>query len=184
MYIFLMGNFDEYIKFNLPTEFSRGRKDFKKEEYMSRIILNSPEDKASVEPSSVEFTWKGKVLSNYRLYLSTDPDFSGCEPIDVQKGELASYRGMSGTIVFFSLVLPGLDFRSRKKTIPFICLCFISVFLMNSCSTSIEHIPPEFQDLTMVVENLDPGTTYYWKLTACAKEPLSSDTIVRTFTTR
>ncbi len=83
LYFFNNHNFDEYLKFNITEELAKGRNDYQVPEHMSGIMLRTPENEQTIGPSIVEFSWRGKSDSRYLLYYSTDPDFTGCVPIEV-----------------------------------------------------------------------------------------------------
>jgi len=182
MTIFNQHNFDEFITFNITEELAKGRHIYSLPEVMSKIKLLRPENEQVIDPTSVEFSWTGKTASTYLLYYSTDPDFSDCTPIEIN-GEYSSTFYQSSSTFLLLLVIP-LGFTFKPKHIRFmgaIVLILITV-LSTSCSTTSDY-QPEFKQFFITVENLQPDSTYYWKITANATETLASKSIVGSFKT-
>jgi len=191
LYFFNNHNFHEYLKFNISQELAKGRNDYQVPEHMSEIMLRTPENEQMIDYSRVEFSWRGKSESRYLLYYSTDPDFTDCEPIEV-RSNYTTAAGRSGMAFIFLGMLPlGFVFKSRKNRIMgavlVLTLILAAVIFITNCNTSISDDNPEpipeYQDFTAAVENLQPNSTYYWKITANATETLTSESIVRSFIT-
>jgi hypothetical protein len=191
LYFFNNHNFDEYLKFNISEELEKGRNDYQVPAHMSEIMLRTPENEQVIDSSRVEFSWRGKSVSRYLLYYSTDSDFTDCEPIEV-RGHYTTAAGRSGMALIFLGMLPlGFVFKSRKKRIMgavlVLTLTLTIVVFITYCNTSTsENNPepiPEYQEFSAAVENLQPNSIYYWKITANATETLTSESVVRSFTT-
>jgi hypothetical protein len=134
-----------------------------------------------IDPAAVEFTWTGKSASRYLLYHSTDPDFSDCEPIPVNHEQSLNSLQFSGSF-FFLLIIPlGFTFRSGRKKLMGAILILLMVLLNITCHPSVNQ--SDTLEFSIVVENLQYNSTYYWKVTANATETLTSESIVRSFQT-
>jgi hypothetical protein len=163
-------------------------------EIFSDIRLLAPAPEESADPSQVTFSWEGKTNSRYRLYCCTDPDFKGCEPVEVAR--VSSSVASGGTVIgflfigFFFLGIIAAAETRKKPLLKFIVLLITLVFVIsckpNKENETIPIIPPEEEsvsEISTTLENLQKGTTYYWKVTANTIDNFTSETIVRTFTT-
>ena len=175
-------NFEEFIKFNLTAEMARGPSNYLISDFMSNLDLKLPEDGLLVDHSLVECTWRGKPDSQYRFHYSVNHDFSGETVIEISSG-LASAGSGIPAIAFLMGVLP-LGFKLRKKKMIGILMLLPLVLLTSGCDNLDEESHGLIQDFSVELENLEPNTTYYWKITAAAGESLTSQSITRSFTTR
>ncbi len=133
--------------------------------------LLSPSDQAtSVNRDSVTFSWNpstdedGDTLT-YSFYLSENSSFSGCTPVNVSAR--ASNRvyaaGFLFSGFFLSFLLGGL--RKKIQGIPLVCLAAL-LCVFTACSDSSDTPAPvnTTEGMSHVEEDLDPATTYYWKV--------------------
>ena len=183
MYFFNHHNFDEYLKFNLNDELAKGWNNYLISNFMSSIRLGEPEDGQLVDPSRVEFSWQGKPDSQYQFHYSINPDFANCAEIEIVNDLSAAGRGIP--VVFMLLwILPfglRLNFRDKLKIGMFLLLPV--VLLMPACNTFDGEDHGLIHEFTAELENLQPGSTYYWKVTASATDSMTSQSITRSFTT-
>jgi hypothetical protein len=193
IYLYKMHNFQEFILFNLEEELLKGSNTYLINEIFSDIQLVAPTMEESADPSQVTFSWEGKTNSRYRLYCCTDPDFKGCEPIEVENvSSLGASAGPGVGLLFVGFFFIGITAAAgtMKKNLPKFIVLLIILVLVSSCQHNKENeiIPPENEEvglgeISLTLENLQRGTTYYWKVTANATDNFTSETIVRTFTT-
>lgn len=185
MYIFNFHNHDEFIKLDINEELKKGPMDYQLPEHLSEIELYAPGDGAVVSPSPVRFRWTGKENSDYRLYYSTDPGFTGCVPIDVTGPASASLSGTGIGFFFIGMLSLGTFYKRRKKLFTLICVLLLTmVCIMTYCARENGNTGADnFPGFEVIAENLQPNATYYWKVTANAGDSLTSESIVRTFTT-
>jgi hypothetical protein len=184
IYIFNFFNFDEFIKLNIAEEWNKGGHIYLLPEYFSKIKLINPVEGEVANSSSITFGWQGKGDSHYQLYCSTDPDFKGCVPIEVVPGMYAFNQGRWGLLCWGILFL-GIIFLNRKRFLIKYMILLLVVIPLVSCQNSAEEPIDEadsVREISIVVDNLQPGSTYYWKVAASAANDLKSESIVKTFT--
>lgn len=183
MYFFNHHNFDEYLKFNLKDEMDKGWNNYLISNFMSGIRLGEPEDGHLVDPSRVEFSWRGKPDSQYQFHNSINPDFADGISLEIGKDLFPPGNEIPVTALFLWIIPLGLGFKFRDKLKIGLFLLLPLVLLMPGCNTfdGVEH--GLIQEFTAELENLQPNTTYYWKVTASASESLTSQSITRSFTT-
>jgi len=170
-YLFYYHNFEEFILIDLNKELKRGPRYYSIPELFAGIKPIAPETGASLTISTQEFCWNGKPGYYYELCYSTQPDFpegntTTISCLKVSGEETHSYvYGMAGFILL--LILAG---RTRKMTQ--MGLLIIMTITLTSCN---KEQNPEKEDpvlMTRTVSDLQPGTTYYWKIRA---HPIHSD---------
>ncbi|MCK4695061.1 MAG: hypothetical protein KAT74_04835, partial [Candidatus Cloacimonetes bacterium] len=110
----------------------------------------------------------------------TDPDFTDCEPLASGSTHIPGYLG----ICLIGSIIVGSIFKKRFYLI-FILILFV-IFGLQSCSK--ETTSPSDSDIiefTQIVEDLQPGTTYYWKIIAHPEgtDDFFSETVTYSFTT-
>jgi hypothetical protein len=189
VYLFYLHNFHEFIKIDLMEELKKGGRDYHIPSLFAEIILHSPDNGTVINASSVTFRWEGKPGITYQLYYSTDPDFTDCQPIEVDGGRSYAFNFSGIGLGFLSLgiILFSITFRGRKKSLLYLAIPFLLVICLVSCQNgeNSENNEPEpsNRDFIVTVDNLQSGTTYYWKVTANASEDFMSQSIIRVFTT-
>ena len=88
---------------------------------------------------------------------------------------IALYMGM--------MLLSGILIKKKKAVVVIICLMiFVTLF---SCEMDI-LTPPETSRInhSYIVENLQPNTTYYWKVVAVSENGINSESLVQDFVTQ
>lgn len=116
----------------------------------------------------------------YKLYIGTDPSFAGVNPIILasMSGNI-SYAVASGyqigVIALFGIVVIGGLSKKRKKIgFLIVTVIFIGGLFLGSCgggggggsSSGGGDGTPGATGVSYTVENLQTGTTYYWKVVA------------------
>jgi len=171
MYIFNNHNFDEFVTLNIKEKLQKGQHDILLPDYFSNIKLLSPADKENVPTSEkVTLNWQGDTSSNYKLYYSTDPDFTNCKPIKVRTNPMQASFGSSIAILLSGLFLFTLSskFVGKKSfhlLIIFIMLCSIISCQHHGVNNNIE-IDYENQTFSVEIKDIKPGVTYFWKVVA------------------
>lgn len=190
IYLFYNHNFHEFIKIDLKEELKKGWQQYRISSLFSRIKIISPDNDDVINSSQVTFRWEGETDTSYLLYYSTDPDFTGCDPIKVDGGSLYAFN-VNGVVVgffFLGMLFFGITFKRRKKVLfPYFLISLLLVMFWASCRQDgggeiIEPLPT-YREFYITVDNLQPGYTYYWKVTANATDYFTSESIVRMFTT-
>ena len=135
-----------------------------------------------VDPASVTFRWEASSdpdgdAVDYELYYCEDPDFTNCtqQKITSAKTEKVIYAGMGGLgagLMFFGAMFSG-DISRRRKLLLLIAGMLLSLSLLTSCgggggggSSSGGNNTSTKEEVTYTAKDLNPGTTYYWKVVA------------------
>lgn len=180
--VFHFHNYDEFIVVDLLEELG-GARTYPLAPLFSQIELVNPTEGEEVDRASVSLEWRGWEESTYHVYCSTDPEFIGCEPIVVADGASASGRVLLACAASGLLGIAFIGGNRRR-------VCFIILFMMiaSALSCGDNGVGPEDDDtfrFTTTLNNLQPGTAYYWKITATPQNgsPFTSETRVLTFKT-
>ncbi len=180
IYLFYFHNYEEYIVIDLDEELQIGHCSYHIPSLFSKVEMIYPGYGSIIDSTSVTFRWKGKETSIYELYYSTDPDFTDCDPLSSTSSHIPGYLG----ICLFGSIFVGTIFKRRSYLI-FILILFV-IFSLQSCSK--ESTSPSETDIiefTQTVQDLLPGTTYYWKIFAHPEgtDEFFSETITYSFST-
>ncbi len=150
----------------------------------SAPVLISPADGAtSLNPASITLTWvrssdpEGDPVT-YNTTYCNNQDFSGCSPVSVAMtatGVLVAALGGGTGVLLLGVVTPGLR---RKQTLINVAAIAIAAAIMTACGGSSSG-----NTLSTTIRNLDPSTTYYWKVSA-SDGAKTTESEVRSFTTR
>lgn len=183
IYIYDFHNFDEVVKINLQEELKKGQQYYKIPEFFHQIKLRSPESEEKVDPSSVIFEWNGDG-EDYLLYYATDPNMKACQPIEIGKAQSVAEAKIELLAFFIGMMLLGGILLKKKKAMVVIICLMIFVTLL-SCEMDI-LTPPRTSKVkhSYVIENLQPNTTYYWKVEAIGENGINSESVIQTFFTR
>lgn len=181
IYIYDFHNFDEVVKINLHDELKKGQQYYKIPEFFHQIKLRSPKSGETVDPTAVSFGWNGNG-KNYLLYYSAHPDFTASEPIQVGQSPVKVKMSLIALSMGLML-LSGILVKKKKAAIVTICLMIIVT--MFSCEMDIVT-PPEISRVkhSYIVENLQPNTTYYWKVVAVGDNGINSESLGQSFVTK
>lgn len=183
LYVYYFHNYEEVLIFNLYEELARGENYYKIPDYYNQKKLRFPINGESVNPSSVTFSWYGNA-ENYNLYYSTDPNFTNIETRKISADHHFAESSIFIPAFLLSTFILGSIFIKRRKLIVVIVGLF---FLCINMSCQIDIIDPPFTTSTIehhqTVDNLQPGTLYYWKVEAIGSEGINSETTVQTFKT-
>ncbi len=151
--------------------------------------------------TTVTFGWNKSEDSNadtitYSLTVCEDSSFTGCSPEDVAKvvGKSTYYAGLSLVGLIVGMVMIG-GVKGRRKIGLFIAGIIITASFVTSCDgggggggkTPLVNVPPLIEpldaDMTLLISDLKPGTTYHWKVTADDDKGGITDSETRSFTT-
>lgn len=183
IYMYDFHNFDEVVKINLHEELKKGQKYYKIPEFFHQIKLRHPESEDKVNPASVTFEWNGNG-KDYFLYYSTNPDFSDCQPIEIGASQSPMKAKMSLLAFFMGMMLlGGIMIKKKKALCAIICLMIMVTFF--SCEMDI-LTPPGISKVkhSYTMDNLQPNTTYYWKVMAVGDNEINSESVVQCFVTK
>jgi hypothetical protein len=183
-YLFYFHNYEEFIFVDLNKELNKGERFYSIPALFAGMKPLTPETGEETTGPNVEFCWNGKPDFHYELLCSTDPGFPQqdtetivCLPTKKPMVPFPMY-GVTGFLFLFIMTC------GRKQT-GRVGLTLLLGMLLVACSK--EEIPDEEEPVLMsrTVSNLQPGTTYYWKVRA---HPMHSDdfwseTVVRDFST-
>jgi hypothetical protein len=168
VYLFYFHNYEEYITINLDQELKKGYRYYDIPELFSRITSLHPENGTIINSNSVTITWRGFADSYYELIYTTDPDFTDTESISKSTIQIthAGFSNLFFLLLSFFLLIIQIGFRSKRIGF-FLMICFFPLFLNSKCQKDIN--PPDGDNLSEIKEtiwNLEPNTTYYWKIRA------------------
>lgn len=183
IYIYDFHNYDEVVIINLYDELKKGEQYCKIPDYFHHIKLRKPEPDEQVDPDFVKFKWNGDG-DDYMLYCSTDPAFKTCQPVEISSTHVTMKSNMEHVFLFAIIVLMcGLLIRKKMGLSIFLCLIILFVFL--SCELDILE-PPSLSQIehSYILEDLEPNSTYYWKVMAVGKNGINSQSSVQSLETR
>ncbi len=180
IYVYHFHNFEEYIKIDITDELKKGRHSYYLPSLFSNVKLLSPSQAEEVNTTSVEFVWKG-TTDNYKLFCSSDPNFTQCEPIRaVASNNKPTYSAYITLVLVSTFTALGLY---KSKNFEFlITFALLIAFMLVSCEK--KPVRSSLKTIRKTVENLQNNTTYYWKVAAMKTESISSETMIRSFNIR
>jgi len=94
--------------------------------------------------------------------------------------------GSSIAILVSGIFFFTLSFKvARKKSVHLVILIIVFCSIISCQHHSVNNVEIDYenQTISVTVEDLKPGATYYWKIVATANSPIKSESIVRTFGT-
>ncbi|MCK5692115.1 MAG: hypothetical protein KAI08_04680, partial [Bacteroidales bacterium] len=120
--------------------------------------------------------------ADYEVRYSKDPGFNTFNTEKVSNPIPDDAQRLSYAPVGIMLFIAWSTRKRRRQ-----CLLFLSILLLlGSCSscTKLFISPqwPESMAFSVCVKDLDPGTTYHWKIVSLEENRMSSESIAQTFT--
>ena len=186
IYLFLNHNYEEYITIDLNQELEKGFKDYSIPSLFSNINMIYPDYDEVVNSTSVTFRWEGKANSTYELYCSDNLDLTDCEPIIIGPFNFLKSIPRNLNLLISGIFITAFLGTLRKRILLILVAVFIVILILLSCSqNSTSPSGDDIIEFSQTVENLEPDTTYYWKLIAHsdAESDFSSETVVYPFYT-
>lgn len=185
IYLFHKHNFEEYIKIDLKEELLKGKRVFDLSSLFSSMEIIGPKSGEKVSPNEVFLKWKGKSDKHYDLYLSEEPDFADCIPVNIKSEKIfainQAYFKFNG-LIFGFLIFGG--FISLKKK--FLVLMILLLIFITHCSVGQDfNINTDIIEFSKTINNLKSDTEYYWKVKSFSQKDNSfiSETVIRTIFT-
>ena len=136
--------------------------------------LISPADGATNLGTEVSFVWRKPTNPNgnswsYKFFLCEDQMFVGCSTTVVASAEMVlDYAGAEGllSLVLFGTVLGGIGLR-RRKWLMMAIVSLAIIGLVSNCGGGGGggNTSAPTDEMSHTVSGLNPGTTYYWKVT-------------------
>ncbi len=182
-YLFYHYNYEEYILIDLNKELNKGDRSFAIPGLFAGISMLTPDIGDSITGTGTEFSWSGKQGFQYELLISPDPDFPEHSTIQLVHRPSTGSRPeammllLAGTVLFL--------WTGRRKLSLAKIAVLILVILPAQCSREDTPDTEETVEMTRMVTDLDPRTTYYWKIRACPvhSDAFRSETVIRSFRT-
>jgi hypothetical protein len=148
--------------------------------------LEYPADGAVHVPAAVTLRWQAAAATaetgslNHKLYVSTDPGFSACVPIDAGTVDpaVAIVAGAMSVLPAFALMLGNRKKAGRRRLGP--ALLAIVLLLSVSCPTGSDR---GTDNPGSSPQTLQAGTTYYWKVRGESAQGARAESEVWSFTT-
>lgn len=182
IYIYHFHYYGEFVRLNLAEELEKGDQYLDLPQLFYGIKLISPSPDLVIDGPEVCFEWRGGA-SEYEVHYSVDREFNDFNSVRVQNS-LQSETQMLSCLPVWIILFIGWSIGWRKKQF-LMMLCVL--MLLGSCSSCSKiFISPQLPDslnFSAWAKNLEPGTTYHWKIVALGEDGINSESIVRTFTT-
>ncbi len=183
IYIYHFHYYGEFVRLNLAEELEKGDQYLDLPQLFYGIKLISPSPDLVIDGPEVCFEWRGGA-SEYEVHYSVDREFNDFNSVRVQNS-LQSETQMLSCLPVWIILFIGWSIGWRKKQ--FLMMLFGFMLLLGSCSSCSKiFISPQLPDslnFSAWAKNLEPGTTYHWKIVALGEDGINSESIVRTFTT-
>jgi len=181
IYVYHFHYYGEYVCFNLAEELEKGDQYLEMPDLFHRIKVVEPFQEQVVSGRDIWFHWSGAAAA-YEVRYSEDKEFSEFTSAQVTQ-TLANESQWLGLTSLWILLFATFLKKKRRR----IYLLFLPILLLGSCSacSKLFFSPafPESLEYSVYVEDLDPGTTYYWKVVSLDESQMTSESIVRSFTT-
>jgi len=189
IYLFFFHNYEEFVKIDLKKELGSDQQSYPIPYIFSGIEIHAPSDGEEVDGNSVNIKWKGRSLSSYKIEYSDDPEFkSDVRSIHVEANRQQgnNHNIFIASFGFFSLIT--LLVYKKKKLFVVITVLLAFVFTSGQCSKANdknENDNVETLEFNEIIDGLDSGTTYYWRITAKADPSFhfTTETAVHAFHT-
>lgn len=161
----------------------------------SAAELVSPADKQTGLDTAVTFKWNkaqdpdGDTVT-YKLSYCANQDFIGCEPVKVASPVLQGvYYASTGSTAELLLLgmLMAANIKVRKRTVSLIAAIVITGGILMACGggssggDSLGISLESDSDISYTVNGLNPGTAYYWKVTAEDGKGGATESSMRSF---
>jgi hypothetical protein len=184
VYLFHYHNFEELLVIDLPEEMKKGVQSYEISSIFSRITLLGPGNGEIIDGQNPTISWTGLPDCTYRIIHSKDPGLS--DPVSVDIPVESLYRSNSASnAILFPLALLVLFLSSKRKHAGILLLAITLLATGIQCEKDEE---PEVQSVvehSATLQNLEPNTSYYWKMEAVNSKTgsFSTETVVHTFKT-
>jgi hypothetical protein len=155
--------------------------------WVPKSVLPGPND--SLSPKRIDFAWEtppAEIVS-YNLVYSTDA--SSLPPL--LAGSYTNGAALLAGMSFMGLAGLGIRRKKVRRLLPLLLLC--TILLVHGCGgdggsdqlspTSTGGAVTDLRTNTYTVENLQPSTTYHWKVVAVDAHGVELETPVYSFTT-
>jgi hypothetical protein len=188
VYLFYFHNYEEYLVIDLKEAMEQGASSWDIPLLFSQVSLPGPADRDTLPAGPVTIHWLGLKESTYSVVYSENADLSDSRSVEPDHREEGKDNQASLPLMrLFPLIIPLTILTGKKRSIPLMQLFLIAVMVVIS-SCEREDEPEEKEkpvEFSVTLENLEPGTCYYWKIVACADPSgsWSTETSVRTFMT-
>lgn len=158
-------------------------------------ILAYPANNETGLATTVDFVWERSADPDadpvaHSLSYCADSNFTNCYPVEVamHSGGVL-FSGPVAILVFGTTFIGGIS--RRKLPAPFLATILlllssplISCSESSNVSTNSESGEAPTSEITYSVSNLEPGTTYYWKVSAEDANGEKTQSVVWSFTTQ
>lgn len=188
LHLFHLHDFHEYLTLDLDEELAGGARSYDIPALFSRVRLLEPADGSTVSGTSTELRWSGLATSEYELCIrdSGDPA-SACFPVQPAVAGGSRQREMllgALSVLLFAAAVPA---RLRGRAVARILVGLACLAAVGACGSHPTEPPatPTGVEMTHTVSDLEPGTTYAWKLRARTENAggFVTETVAFTFDT-
>jgi len=181
IYVYHFHYYGEFVRFNLAEELEKGDQYLELPSLFHGIKMKVPSPDQVLNGSDVCFKWSGGA-AEYELRYSEDQEFNKYNSEKVSNPLPDEAQRLSYVPIWMILLVAWGIPKNRRQV-----LLFLSVFLLlGSCSSCTKFfISPQYpkvMEFSACVKDLNPGTTYHWKVVSLVDNRMSSESIVQTFT--
>ncbi len=156
--------------------------------------LLSPADGASDLDTTVDFRWSESTDADgdavtYELTVCDNEDFSGCQAETVT-ASTAPLQQIPGALVWPAVMFGAVLLRKRKELLLVFALLLTPLLPACGADTVVDQDKKVDVDddvlegIGKTVTGLQPGTTYWWKVTAVDARGARAESSVRSFSTK
>lgn len=167
-YLLYFHNYEEFIEIDLRNEIHGGERSYRIPALFSRIKMLSPQYASSTQNDKIELKWKGLVYSTYEVLISTDPNLQDAKSFWVHGLEKGGEKKLVLSYLFIPLLLVFSErlFKNRKLKLMLALMIVLLSFPYCSKKQDANPEPAKVKEFKHVVENLQPGERYFWKVKA------------------
>lgn len=185
VYLFYFHHYQEFLVIDLHEEMKKGTTSREIPALFSRVSILGPHDGDTMAAGSVTVHWMGLQESHYSVVYSENPDLSDSRSVEATRRNATRPEHPVLPLAFsFYLVVP-LLILTGKKTRGRILLFIVALSLLGIRCEKEEEPEEKAVEFSRTLNNLEPGTRYYWKIVAMADPSgrWSTETIIQTLVT-
>ena len=178
VYIYNYYDFDEFLVVDVKKELAKGYRFYQLPELFSGIKAKYPTSGAIINSSSVEFKWTGDA-KNYEIWISTDSLFTNPQIISYSKPQNQK-AGFGFIYAMINILIIMFSFKKNRNLVLIWAFCFL---FLAGCEKT--ELPENLSNINhgKTIDNLEPNTKYYWKVSTNNFNGLNTETKIESFIT-
>lgn len=185
IYLFYYHNYEEFIIIDLEEELKKGFRSYDIADLFSRIKLLTPYSGQRISSTTAEFTWEGKPGYNYELMYSIDAEFNESTSVYISANSQPLTKSAGALLILAGLLFTMPAIKGRKYTQQILFFLLLVILNLGCKKDSSAEEEDNVVIMNETVTNLDPETTYYWKVRSnpINQNDFQSETIIKSFIT-